>query len=204
VRAIRAAICLAFVLGACGDDDDDATSAGADDPVVAEDDGDDDGGGGRGAAEEDDPYVAAAVESIESDPEFPLDHDAAVCFASHMIGAIGSDNLREAGIDPQDFADEESPDLTELGIELDDDQVDQLASAFTDCDISLAEMFVSDAGPDAPPGLADCIEENLDEERFARIFAEAVAFGDTEENNDAFFELFFGLADACPDLLETG
>ncbi len=165
----------------------------------------DDDSGGDGAASSDDPYVEAAVEAIEADEEFPFEGEQAECFARELVGAIGTDNLEEAGVEPEDFAAEDGPDLEELGIELTEEQNQAIADSFGECDISIAELLIAGFASEGEVDeeLADCLRENIDEEAFAAAMAGGFA-GDEDAASEEFLGMLFGLSDECPGLLGAG
>ena len=129
--------------------------------------GDDGGGGGGGNS-----YAEAAAASFRDDPDFPFDDDSAECFAGRLVDVIGVDRLENAGVTPEDFADEEF-DLADAGLDLGDEEASELASAFPECDIAIADLIVigiEEDGAEVPDDLRACLEENIDDEAFADVF----------------------------------
>lgn len=136
----------ALVLTACGDDDDDASSGRSDE------------------------YAQAMAASMADDQDLPFEQGDIDCLSGRFIEALGgADRLEADGIEPEDLRGDTS--LDELGLELGDDEARGIAAAFGDCDVSLAELVLSEAGEEVPTEVRDCVEENLDEDVLADFFA---------------------------------
>jgi len=146
----RALACLAagaLVLAACGDDE----SSGGDDARTAE-------------------YEEAMAASMAADEDLPFEQGDIDCLSGEFVEALGgAERLEEQGIQPEDLGGEEG--LSELGLELGDEEAEGIAAAFGDCDVSLAELVLAEAGDEVPAEVRSCVEENLDEEVLADFFA---------------------------------
>lgn len=157
MRSALAACCaFGLLLGACGGDDD----------------------GGSASAESNE-YSDAIAESIQSEEDTPFSDGEAECLAKEMVAAVGGPSFFEdAGISADDLLD--SSDLSDAGVELSDDQIDDVAGVFGACDISLADKLLDTLGTDATDEQKDCAADALDEDVIADLFAQSLA-GDDEE-----------------------
>ncbi len=149
--------------------------------------GDDDDGGGSSA--ESNEYSEALAAQLSSEEDLPLEGEQVDCLAAEFIDAVGGPSaLEDAGVTPEDIADSE--DVSELGLDLGEEEAEELASSFGDCDISLTELIISQAGDDIPDEVRDCVEDNLDEDALADFFAQTII--DEESAGD----------DLPPDIME--
>ena len=156
-RFLAALAAGALLLGACGDDDS-GERADADTSTT------------EAEAEADPEYVEAMAASMQRDADLPFDDADVDCLAEEFVGALGgADRLESDGITPEDLRGDEG--LAELGLELGRDEADGIAASFGNCDVSLAELVLSEAGGDVPPETRSCVEENLDEDVLAEFFA---------------------------------
>lgn len=145
----------ALLLTACGDDDSDA---------------------GSGDAE----YAEALAESMQRDDDLPFADEDVDCLSEEFVDALGgAERLEADGITPDDLRSEAG--LDELGLELGQEEADGIAASFGNCDVSLAELVLSEAGDDVPPEVRDCVEENLDEDVLADFFATVLVNEDAED-----------------------
>lgn len=129
--------------------------------------GDDDSGGGEGATNE---YTEALAASMAEDQDLPFDQQDIDCLSVEFVDALGgAERLEADGITPEDLRSDEG--LDQLGLELGDEEAEGIAAAFGECDVSLAELVLAEAGEDVPPEVRDCVEENLDEDVLADFFA---------------------------------
>ena len=64
---------------------------------------------------------------------------------------------------------------------------------------------IEDDGTELADDVRDCIEENIDEDAFAEVFALAIVDPDLFEEDppEDFLSLFFDLAADCPELAES-
>lgn len=132
----------AVLLAACGDDSSDAA----------------------------DDYTEAMAASMARGEELPFDQQDIDCLSVEFVDALGgAERLEEDGITPEDLRREEG--LDQLGLELGEKEAEGIARAFGDCDVSLAELVLAEAGEEVPAEVRDCVEENLDEEVLADFFA---------------------------------
>jgi hypothetical protein len=139
--------------------------------------------------------------------DLPLDEDEAECFAARFVSIIGVDALEDAGIEPEDFGDEDF-DLNEADLEFDEDQGRELADGFGECGVSMAELLVASIegeGTELSDDARDCLEENIDEDAFGEFFAQAFADPEAFEDEppEEFVSMFFQLAADCPELVES-
>ena len=142
--------------------------------------GDDGGESGSGDAE----YVEALADSMRADEELPFADDDVDCLAEEFLGALGgAERLEEEGITAEDLRGDDG--LDELGLELGEEEADGIAASFGNCDVSLAELVLAEAGEDVPAEVRTCVEENLDEEVLADFFATVLVDQETSEEPPA-------------------
>lgn len=135
----------AMLLTACGDDSEDAGSG-------------------------DEEYVQAMVDSMEQDPDLPFAEEDVDCLAQEFVGALGgAERLEADGITAEDLRSDKG--LDELGLELGQEEADGIAASFGNCDVSLSQLVLAEAGDDVPAEVRQCVEDNLDEEVLAEFFA---------------------------------
>lgn len=163
-RLLAALAAGALLLSACGDDDS--------------------GNAGSG----DDEYVEAMAASMQQDEDLPFADEDIDCLSTEFVEALGgAERLEDEGITPEDLGSDEG--LDELGLELGREEADGIAASFGTCDVSLAELVLSEAGEDVPADVRDCVEENLDEDVLATFFATVLVDEETgEEPPDELLE----------------
>lgn len=145
-RFLAALAAGTLLLGACGDDDS--------------------GDAGSG----DDEYVAAMATSMQQDEDLPFADEDVDCLSEEFVSALGgAERLEGDGITPEDLRSDQG--LAELGLEMGQEEADGIAAAFGNCDVSLAELVLSEAGEDVPAEVRECVEQNLDEDVLAEFFA---------------------------------
>ena len=139
--------------------------------------GDDSGNAGSG----DDEYVEAMASSMEQDEDLPFAEQDIDCLSNEFVGALGgAERLEEEGITPEDLSGDAG--LDELGLDLGEQEADAIAASFGNCDVSLAELVLAEAGDDVPDEVRQCVEENLDEEVLADFFATVLVDEETGED----------------------
>jgi len=123
--------------------------------------------GSSGATDE---YTEAMAASMARDEDLPFDQQDIDCLSVEFVDALGgAERLEEEGITPEDLRSEEG--LDELGLELGEEEAEGIARSFGECDVSLAELVLAEAGEEVPAEVRDCVEENLDEDVLADFFA---------------------------------
>lgn len=133
----------------------------------------DDGGDSAAGSNE---YSDAIGEAIRSEGDVPFSDDEIDCLSQELVDAVGGPStFEDAGIEPGDLAG--TSDLSESGLELGDEEATAVAASFGKCDINLTEAFLDDLGEDVPDDVKSCIEENLSEDAFADLFAQALVSG---------------------------
>jgi hypothetical protein len=138
--------------------------------------GDDSGNAGSG----DDEYSEAMAASMREDSDLPFADEDVDCLADEFVGALGgAERLEADGITPEELRGEEG--LDGLDLDLGQDEADGIAASFGNCDVSLAELVLAEAGGDVPPEVRQCVEENLDEDVLAEFFATVLV---DEESGD--------------------
>lgn len=143
-RLLAALAAGTLLLGACGDD----------------------GNAGSG----DDEYVDAMAASMRQDEDLPFAEGDIDCLSEEFVDALGgAERLEADGVTPEDLGSDEG--LDELSLELGQEEADGIAASFGNCDVSLAELVLSEAGEEVPAEVRECVEENLDEDVLADFFA---------------------------------
>jgi hypothetical protein len=156
-RLLASVAVAALVLAGCGDDDDSA----ADDRT--------------------DEYAAAMAASMAEDDDLPFEQQDIDCLSVEFVEALGgAERLEAEGIEPEDLRGDDG--IDELGLDLGEEEAEGIAAAFGNCDVSLAELVLAEAGDDVPPEVRDCVEENLDEDVLARFFAQVLVDDDASED----------------------
>lgn len=147
--------------------------------------GDDDAGN---AGSGDDEYVEAMAASMQQDEDLPFAEADIDCLSREFVEALGgAERLESEGITPEDLSSDEG--LDDLGLELGQEEADGIAASFGNCDVSLAELVLSEAGEDVPAEVRDCVEENLDEDVLAEFFATVLVDEETgDEPPEALLE----------------
>ncbi len=136
----------------------------------------DDGGGGASSNE----YSDAIAKAIRGEGDAPFSDDEIDCLAREIVDAVGGPStFEDADISADDLA--ETTDLAGSGLELDGTEADAVAESFGTCDINLTEAFLDDLGADVPDDVKSCIEDNLTEDAFADLFAQALVSGEGDE-----------------------
>jgi hypothetical protein len=160
--AVLAAGTLLF--GACGDDDS--------------------GNAGSG----DDEYIEAMAASMREDGDLPFADDDVDCLAEEFVDALGgAERLEDDGISPEDLRGDEG--LDDLDLDLGQEEADGIAASFGNCDVSLAELVLAEAGEQVPAEVRECVEENLDEDVLADFFATVLVDEETgDEPPDELLE----------------
>ena len=148
-RSLATLVAAALVVGACGGDDESAS---------------DDRTNG---------YTDAMAKSMGEDEDLPFAPRDIDCLSVEFVDALGgAERLRDEGIEPEDLRGEQG--LGELGLELGDEEAEGIARAFGDCDVSLSELVLAEAGEEVPDEVRSCVEENLDEDLLAEFFAQVL------------------------------
>jgi hypothetical protein len=202
-RRVAMAVTLAFALSgatACGSDDggsDDAgsettTTAAATDAEASGDEpepeteteptGDEDPDAPPAEAGDADrqDYIDALAAAAGND-DF-ADPDQSECLAEGWIDAIGADELRDAGITPEQFADGGDEELQALG--LDEDTADEMYDQFAACDLDLRELIIgsSQAESGLTPDQQSCVEDTLTDEALRAWFVADLLGGEDVED----------------------
>ncbi len=137
--------------------------------------GDDDGGGGDSSASSNE-YSDAVAEAIQSEGDVPFSDDEVDCLARELVDAVGGASaFEDAGVSVDDLS--SSADLSDSGLDIGEDEARAVAGSFSKCDINLTDAFLEDLGDDVPDEVRSCIEDNLDEDTFADLFADALVTG---------------------------
>ena len=151
---VVAGILLVTLLGACGEDED------------------------GGAAPRND-HSAALAPNLFLD--LPVSDDARECVAAEFVEALGgTDAFEDAGVTPDELG--RAIDLTELRIDVDRDEAEQVADALEPCGVSPVELLL--AGLDLPADVARCVEDNVDEADLRRFIVRTIVDDGTAVEDD--------------------
>lgn len=176
------------------DTDDDGDDTQQDDGSDDEPDEQDDTDGGGEATGDEAAYIDAMTDTFADDEATPVPEDDARCIATRIVAIAGVDRLVDAGISPQQFADE--ADLGALGLDL--DAGFEAVDAFGECGVDLQALMVESFAADAedPDAARACIEAAPPAEQLREFFARSLVEGDEfEESPEA--EAFFAGVFAC-------
>ncbi|MGH9188394.1 MAG: hypothetical protein ACRD0U_21720 [Acidimicrobiales bacterium] len=154
---------------------------------------DDDGGGGVSDAEQ--PFVDASVESAQQ--QFGLSEEDAECASEAVVHAIGVDRLEDADVTPEEFGGE--ADFEEMGLELDEDDGEEIVNGIEDCDIDLKALMLDSVGGDIPDEARDCVDENLDEDFVRDLLVAVFSSGEEALASPEVTEGLTDLQAACPE-----
>jgi hypothetical protein len=170
--ALGAAVAGLVLLGACGGDGDEESS------------------GGDGGDSDADSYIEAkAADLRDAEDGLGLEEPGATCYASVIVEVFGRDRLVDAGITPEELADES---LTDLDVDLPDSAAADLSAGLEECDLleqleaDTIDTFVADFRQDLPPDGPDCLLESLNDEAFADAAA-ATFLGDQVALQETIF-----------------
>ena len=132
------------VLGACGDDD-------SGDPAPRNE------------------YSAALAPNLFLD--LPVGDDARECIAAEFVEALGGPGaFEDEGVTPDELG--RAIDLTELGLDVDREEAEQVAAALEPCGVSPVGLLL--AGLDLPADVATCVEDNVDEAELRRFIVRTI------------------------------
>lgn len=205
---IALTLATALLLGACSSDGSDGTAPttteaeGAtpttapegDEPTTTADTTD--GGGETGDRQA---YLDAFVENFDPDGEV-FELSQVECLAEGYLDVIGLENLVDAGVTPEDYAQgSDFPD--EVG--LDEDKANAIYDQFDACDIDLKEVFLGAIEMFSEEPLTDeqqsCADDVLTDEKLRASFV-ADLLELEGESQDPLDEL----SECIPDSLGTG
>ncbi|MGH9139203.1 MAG: hypothetical protein ACRD0G_19515 [Acidimicrobiales bacterium] len=151
-RIAALGLAAALTFAACGGDDgdesadtttttEDDTEAGADATTTTTAAPDD----GAGVDADEEAYVDALVTSFTSEGAFgdALEEDEVRCMSLAFVRAANVEELQAAGVAPEDFANTESESsMDDLGIEVTDDEADDLRGEIDDCGIDFVDFYI--------------------------------------------------------------
>ncbi len=153
--------------------------------VVAACGGDDDGDPPVPVTADEQEYVDAIVRDFAAE-----DREAATCFAGEVIGAVGVDQLRSAGVTPEDLV--EAGPLSDVGVTIGDEAAAELERSLTSCGDLVALTI---GGSEASAKELSCARDHLTNE----IAAKAVVAGLRGEDPNADAEQAIADFQACVD-----
>jgi len=164
--------------------------------------GDDDGGGGGEASSADQEYIDEAVSTFDPEDDAPLTEADARCLASSVVETVGSERLREIGVEPEDF----SGGQQDFPAGITEGQANDIVDSTEGC-LDLQKLFVDSLSQDSDldPAAVDCLSEQFDSDFLRRLFV-SIFTGDTaalEADSDLSNELFAMLGE-CPGVLDAG
>ena len=174
---------LGLALAGCGDDDDEGTSGGgpggeveAPEEDTSNDDGGDsgDGGdGGDGATRDDYIEVMSGVQ-----PGDPFTQEEAECVTGVVVDVVGLDVLNENEVLDQ-ARDNPTGSLSDFGIELTDEQRQELGPALGDClDVRAAMVSELSGDPSVGPEMAECLGDSVDPAVWEQLLVGGLADGE--------------------------
>jgi hypothetical protein len=164
--------------------------------------GDDDGGGGGDVSSADEEYIDEAVSTFDPEEDAPLTEEDARCLTSSVVQTVGSERLREIGIEPEDFSAGEQ----EFPPGITDGEANDIVDRLEGC-IDLPQLFVDSLSEDTEldAEAVDCLTEQFDDDFVRRLFV-SIFTGDSAalgEDSELSNELFAMLGE-CPGVLDAG
>lgn len=184
-KLLTVLLALLVVAAACGSDSDGA------------------GGGDDGE------MVEAIAAAMKADPEFGafVGDDQAECVARGVVDGVGgADALRDAGIEPEDFGDEEF-DPEAAGLDIGETEAKAIYDSIIGCDIDFVELMVAGMAEEGAELSAEgeaCLRENLDTSVFEGPVVAALSGEELDLSSDeGFLSAMFKLLGECPELAEA-
>ena len=158
-------VALMLIAAACGDDDDSGSTDISDDPLA----------------------MALADSVVEEDSPFATQEDAN-CFASEVVGEIGTDRLNELGVTEDNIGEIEDIDFTE-------GEIDIIVDAMSDC-VDLTAALAAEFDADFGAVGAECLAEGLGDDLLSDLMKSSFT-GEEVELPVEFFQQFLDLAAEC-------
>jgi hypothetical protein len=124
------------------------------------------------------PYIDAMADDVRQGSGLPAEDDQAECIATAMVDVVGADRLRSEGVSPEDFVAADSFD--DLGVELDDDDLEQLGDDLAGCDLAavFVPMMLAESGGELSTDASACVEDEIDPQAFGAAVAQALVSND--------------------------
>jgi hypothetical protein len=191
-RLIRWAAPLVLVtalaaLAGCSDESDDPPVDGA-----AQDDGDggdgagdggDGGGTDAGGSDDRQSYVDAIASEITADGD--LTEEQAACMAEAVVDSVGIETLVEIGSAAELGEGASSGGLSDLGVELTDEQKHDIFLGTDEC-VDLRGVFLASIAEEgAPQPFLDCVDQQLSDDLIEQIFIGGLVGGEAGLDADA-------------------
>lgn len=128
-----------------------------------------------------DAYVEAMMADFEEDDEL-FTTESAQCLAEKWVDMIGADTLNEAGVSPEDFAENGTEDYAEeLGI--DEDMANAMYDEFQGCGLDMEGLLRDQfASEELTPEQEACVDENLNEDTLRESFVADLMGEELEED----------------------
>jgi hypothetical protein len=183
----------ALLAVSCSDDDSGGQSADTTTPATGDD---------TELPEDAQPYIDAVRDDTmnpEEAGDMALPEEEATCMAERAVAVVGMDAITESGATPQEFA--EANQLSEIGIDLSDEQVEQFEHVLRDClpAATLEDAFATALGvPDS-----NACDGAFDSDSFFRSSALSLRASD-DAADEAIAEFFDEIPDACAELALLG
>ena len=205
------AMVATLILGSCGSKGDKTTTATKDDkttttkaeegsekttttegdddsePTTTESDGGGDGGGDIGDLSADEQaFVAAMVDAMTAEEDFPLSEEQATCFAARTIRTIGVDTMKASGATPDSIRDPNSDSMDFSEFKLTEAQANDVYDNFGRGDIDLREAMLTSMSADGEmtPAQKTCMETVLSEENLRKFMVGMMMSGEDNLEND--------------------
>lgn len=165
---------------------------------------------GGGGDSNKDAYVEAIAASVQQD-DAPFTEEQATCIASGMVDAIGVDTIEEAGVTPDDIAnDDDDSQFEKVTKDISEEQASDIVDVIFggEC-FSFGEVLVSqmgDDGPDLSDDQIECIGDQFAQnEAFKQAFVDSLITGEDNPDVDAALGDIFSIFGECDiDLGDLG
>ncbi len=165
---------------------------------------------GGGGDSNKDAYIDAIAATMQAD-DAPFDAEQANCIATGMVDAIGVDTIEEAGVTPEEIAnDEDDSQFEKVTADISEEQANDLVDVIFggEC-FSFGEVLASQMGEDGPDLSDDQIECIGDQfaknETFKKAFVDSLITGEDNPDVDAALGDIFSIFGECDiDLADFG
>lgn len=154
------------------------------------------------AAETDEgkPYVEAFAASAKSeDSGLQANDQEATCIGEAVVNGVGLDELERA-TSPEEIEKDTEADFETLGIEVDEDQADDIAGAMLDCIPGVEQVersFSADSDVKIDDEVRACIADAYDEDVFRKLLAVSFQSGNDAVQDQKEFAGFFREMTGC-------
>lgn len=143
------------------------------------------------------PYVDALAKSMTEpvdDDEIVMSDKSAACVAPLFVRIIGVEKLKDNGITPEAFADDDSMDYSKLKITEKDGNA--LYDTFGQCDVDFRKAMVESfaADEEMTPAMAKCMESVLTDDNLRELMVTTMVKGEDAVEDSPLMGQMMGCA----------